>query len=92
MEEEKICGTCKHDDGLIVVQDGNEPCWTCLHSDEYLPKWEAEEAECEFCKNHDLEYGDTLYLQTSWDGGIGYEYVEPVRYCPICGRDLKQEG
>lgn len=57
----------------------------------YIKGMEMPENCCEFCKHHDLEYGDTLYLRTSWDGGIGYEYVEPVRYCPICGRDLKQE-
>ena len=47
---------------------------------------------CPLCKYDELEYGDTLYKFSSWDGGVGYEYVWPVRFCPLCGRELPKEG
>ena len=42
---------------------------------------------CDFCQIH--EPGDTLYDRTSWDGGIGYNYINNIQYCPICGKKLK---
>lgn len=42
---------------------------------------------CEFCTNH--EDGDTLYEMSDWDGGIGFDYIKDIHYCPICGRRLK---
>lgn len=42
---------------------------------------------CDFCQNH--EPGDTLYDRTSWDGGVGYDYINNIQYCPICGKKLK---
>lgn len=44
---------------------------------------------CEFCKNH--EDGDTLYEMSDWDGGIGFDYIRNIHYCPICGKKLKKE-
>ena len=45
---------------------------------------------CPLCKYDELEYGDTLY---SWDGGVCYDSIWPVRFCPLCGRELpKEEG
>ena len=44
---------------------------------------------CEFCANH--ESGDTLYEMSDWDGGIGFDYIRDIHYCPICGKKLKKE-
>lgn len=41
---------------------------------------------CEFCQNH--ERGDTLYEPSDWDGGIGFDYIRDIKYCPICGKKL----
>ena len=43
--------------------------------------------ECWFCREH--EDGDTLYSYASWDGGIAFDYVNNIRFCPICGERLK---
>lgn len=47
------------------------------------------EHECNFCKEHCD--GDTLLQYSDWDGGIGYDYVRPIHYCPLCGRKLQTE-
>ena len=44
---------------------------------------------CDFCTNH--EDGDTLYDMSDWDGGIGFDYIRNIHYCPICGKKLKAE-
>ena len=44
---------------------------------------------CEFCQNH--EQGDTLYESSDWDGGIGFDYIRDIKYCPICGNKLNSE-
>lgn len=44
---------------------------------------------CSFCEYH--EKGDTLYESSSWDGGIGFDYIRDIRYCPICGRKLSAD-
>ena len=43
---------------------------------------------CDLCK--DLEKGDTLYQSSSWDGGVGYDYIHNIQYCPKCGRKLEE--
>lgn len=43
---------------------------------------------CEFCEDH--EDGDTLYDMSDWYGGIEFNYIRNIHYCPICGRRLKQ--
>ena len=51
------------------------------------------EKRCRLCETGELEEGDTLYIMSSWDGGIGFDYVEPVKFCPLCGKKLKtQDG
>ena len=40
------------------------------------------------CEENDLEQGDTLYTMSSWDGGIGFDYIRDIKYCPVCGREL----
>lgn len=42
---------------------------------------------CEVCEN--LEDGDVLYRSVDYDGGVCYEYIYDVHYCPRCGRKLK---
>ena len=42
---------------------------------------------CELCSN--LEEGDTLYQSSDLDGGIGFDYIRDIYYCPVCGRRLK---
>ena len=42
---------------------------------------------CDFCSTH--EPGDTLYEMSDWDGGIGFDYIRDIQYCPICGKKLK---
>lgn len=44
---------------------------------------------CEFCRCH--EEGDTLYESSDWDGGIGFDYIHDIKYCPVCGRKLRGE-
>lgn len=44
---------------------------------------------CEFCQNH--EQGDTLYEPSDWDGGIGFDYIRDIKYCPLCGKKLDSE-
>ena len=41
---------------------------------------------CEFCKSH--EPGDRLYDYSNWDGGIGFDYIENIKFCPLCGEEL----
>lgn len=43
---------------------------------------------CEFCEGH--EDGDTLYDMSDWDGGIEFNYIRNIHYCPICGKKLKE--
>ena len=45
--------------------------------------------ECEFCLTH--EKGDTLFDEISWDGGIGFDYIRNIKYCPLCGKELVVE-
>jgi len=44
---------------------------------------------CEFCRCH--EEGDTLYESSDWDGGIGFDYIRDIKFCPLCGRKLRGE-
>ena len=43
------------------------------------------------CEYHDLKQGDYLYKYSSWDGGINFEYIENIKYCPVCGKELPSE-
>ena len=42
--------------------------------------------KCRLCE--ELEPGDTLYKSDSWDYGIGFEYINDIQYCPLCGTKL----
>jgi len=41
---------------------------------------------CRFCATHSI--GDTLYESSDRDGGIGFDYIRSIKYCPLCGRKL----
>ena len=45
--------------------------------------------KCDFGKCH--EQGDTLYESSDWDGGIGFDYIRDIKYCPLCGGLLDGE-
>lgn len=45
--------------------------------------------DCSFCRQH--ECGDTLYESANWDGGVGFDYIRNIQFCPICGRKLYNE-
>lgn len=47
------------------------------------------EEEC-VCKDRGLEKGDTLYISSDWDGGIGFDYIHNIKFCPVCGRELPE--
>ena len=49
---------------------------------------ESAEVTCEFCTSH--AKGDTLYEMSSWDNGVGFDYIRNIKYCPICGRELQE--
>lgn len=49
---------------------------------------EGQKEPCWVCKNLDLENGDTLYSRADWDGGVGFEYICNIKYCPVCGKKL----
>jgi len=42
---------------------------------------------CEFCANHCKD--DTLYERSSYDGGVGFDYIRDIKFCPICGKELQ---
>ena len=57
------------------------------HGLKELPSAQEEQKEpCWACKS--LENGDTLYAMSDWDGGIGFDYIRNIEYCPVCGRKL----
>lgn len=68
-------------------------CGDCPASKpEYLEKDKQKPFNsCSLCKDYGLEKGDTLYKWSDWDGGIGFDYIRPVRFCPLCGRELDKE-
>lgn len=41
---------------------------------------------CDVCDG--LEDGDTLYIYSEWDGGIGFDHIRDIHFCPKCGRRL----
>lgn len=48
-----------------------------------------QEKKCWFCNSH--EKGDELYEWSSWDGGIGFDYIKNIQYCPLCGKELVED-
>ena len=54
-----------------------------------IPPKENWKESCEFCKCH--EQGDRLFEASDWDNGYGFEFVNDIKYCPICGKKLQDE-
>ncbi len=44
---------------------------------------------CPFCANHFK--GDTICESSDWDGGIGFDYIRDIKYCPLCGKELQDD-
>lgn len=40
------------------------------------------------CEREGLEKGDTLYMYSSWEGGIAFDSISNIKYCPVCGKEL----
>ena len=38
-----------------------------------------------------LEEDDTIYQRADWDGGIRFDYIRNIKYCPLCGKKLPVE-
>ena len=54
-----------------------------------LPPAQPEQKEpCSVCKG--LENRDTLYIYSDWNTGNGFDYIHNTKYCPVCGRKLKE--
>ena len=49
----------------------------------------SNEEKC-VCKDRGLEKGDTLYISADWDGGIGFDYIRNIKFCPVCGKELPE--
>ena len=56
---------------------------------EGAPSIDIVRCKCDFGKCH--EQGDTLYESSDWDGGIGFDYIRDIKYCPLCGGLLDGE-
>lgn len=52
---------------------------------------EEENPECPLCKRYGLEKGDSLYQAYYPDSGISFDEIR-VRYCPLCGKELKEDN
>lgn len=46
--------------------------------------------KCSCCGYYGLEKGQTLYISSSWDGGISFDYIDDIQYCPVCGKELPE--
>lgn len=79
-DKDKNCLTCEFS-GRPTYKS---PCSEC---NEYS-QWEKKSLEsCKICKS--LESGNMLYQLSDWDGGIGFEYIHGIRFCPVCGRKIQ---
>lgn len=55
----------------------------------WKPYDDTKEEKCDFCERH--TQGDELFEWSSWDGGIGFDYIKNIKYCPLCGKKLQTE-
>ena len=42
------------------------------------------------CDDYVLEKGDTLYAYFSDEYGMRFDYIEGIKYCPVCGKELPE--
>ena len=47
-----------------------------------------ENKKCSGCDDYMLEEGDTLYAYFSDEYGMRFDYIEGIKYCPVCGKEL----
>lgn len=47
---------------------------------------------CELCKRFGIEKGDSLYQVTYPDTGIDFYEIRNIQYCPLCGKELKEDN
>lgn len=76
----------KWSDGYKYIETETE---LAIKDFQHLPSAQSEKRTkepCWVCEN--LENGDTLYSTSDWDGGIGFDYIRDIKYCPVCGRKL----
>lgn len=93
-EKMAYMNTCLNERDVILGYLGvKRPNETHCNSDCQNEKCESyhyetrkQPAPCDLCSN--LEKGDTLYQYSDWDGGIGFDYIRDIQYCPKCGRRL----
>lgn len=48
--------------------------------------------ECTLCRRYGLEKGDTLYQVAYPDTGIDFYAIHDIKYCPLCGKELKEDN
>ena len=48
--------------------------------------------ECELCRRYGIEKGDTLYQVAYPDTGIDFYAIRGIKYCPLCGKELKEDN
>ena len=41
------------------------------------------------CQDGNFEKDDTLFYETCNDGSIEFNYIRHIKYCPVCGSELK---
>ena len=89
----RACVTCKHNNGVAVVGNKDEPCYSCLTAGDSLPNYEAidepEKRVGHWRKANDRprswvyicsECGETAYFPNPKHfHSCGY------KYCPNCG-------
>ena len=83
--------SCFFEDSFI--EDADVHCAELEREINRLPaaqRWVRCEEGCDLCRDDRLEKGDTLYQSSDWDGGIGFDYIGDIRFCPKCGRELTQ--
>ena len=82
-----FCVICNHPDASPFLDDvikRHGAYGTNVHD-----KPELTEESC-VCIDRGLEKGDTLYISSDWDGGIGFDYIHNIKFCPVCGRKLPE--
>ena len=77
--------TFEHDRMYRVPALEKETIWTKRKGND------MNEEEC-VCEYEGLECGDTLYIESSWDGGIEFRHIRNIKYCPVCGKKLPGEN
>lgn len=81
-----FCVICNHPDASPFLDDVIKRHGAYVIDVQDKPDF-TEEEKC-VCREYGLEKGDTLYISTSWDGGIGFDYINHIKFCPVCGKEL----